>query len=97
MGDTKKWINECISSLDELYELAIAENFAGVQTKFMELSEYLQQFYEEVEVDATVLQINELIKKLYKALEKGDFVRLVDVAKYEIQPLFIHYLESMGA
>lgn len=96
-----KKINELlINSIDILgiiYNCALIEESVKIKEQYVALVKVVNELYQiylgdNQSVDMTILV---LIEKLYDAIEKGDYIRIIDLTKYMMEPR-LQRLESLG-
>lgn len=97
MKDLRELFEKCLDLLQDIYNLALIEDFEKAKQQYFVLkrsiSELLEAFGEKSKEMSEMIR---KIEKIYYALEKGDGVKVIDIAGYEMKPIIQQYLESIG-
>jgi len=96
MSNLYNLMSECIRSLDEIYDLILNEDINNIGIKYTLLSENINALYIMILGDERLSAIMKLMERLYTALEKGDFIKALDITGFEMKPIFTNYLEGIG-
>lgn len=97
MNELKEILESGIEITNELYNLALKEDFSAIGLKYSELSNKINQFYlTMINQNQTVSPIIiQQMEEVYDALQKGDSVKIIDIARYEMRPILQEYWEVM--
>ncbi len=96
MADLYELMGKCIEILDEIYNLAVNENIEKIRIAYSALSKNVNKLCITMTTEELLPIIIRLMEELYMAIELGDSVKVLDVARFELKPIFNQYRESIG-
>lgn len=90
-------LQESLKVLDSISDAAISEDIEKIKTEYINLISLLNEIVQLQlksgrKIDFTILNQMEI---LFAAMEKGDFIKIVDLTTYEMKPI-LYGLERIG-
>lgn len=98
MDNLNELLQESIDLIDEIYELALKEDCEKIRVHYQTLASNINSFCTLLLQDNKdiVIFIIRLMEAMYVALNVGDCVNILDISKYELQPILVQIFEGIG-
>lgn len=96
MKDLYELVSVCIATSNEIYHFALTERIEEISIKYSALSNNINELCIAMLGSEILPIIIQKMEEIYMALEIGDCIRILDIAGFEMEPVFKQYLESIG-
>ncbi|GEM_PF-6927852 len=98
MDNLNGLLQESIDLIDEIYLLALKEDCEKIRVHYQTLASNINSFCTLLlrDNEDIVIFIVKMMEAIYVALNAGDCVKILDISKYELEPILVQILEGIG-